>query len=664
MSEFLNYQAKKVNSKSSDKKERQPEPGKMKGLERMGSQLEKIGEFFHICDSEGKGFITPTDLTRLNKELPLSAEELENVFDSLDLDRNGYLTLEEFSSGFSEFLQGRRMSQAEDQLAGLSPSCPEDLYQNEPQDHEDERHFGALMESLGANNIFEDPSEVRTLWTQLRKDEPHLLYNFEDFLARVTSQIRVAQQEKSEMESALRKKAATHNGEIQQLYEEMEQQIKNEKDRLSHKDFRSQDLQQQLSSKEQELESLFDKQRRLEQQCQELNSERQKSQRENLKLKMTNQELSRELEHTCSELSLAQEQLASLQEQGMRQQQEKEMEMYRLTEKLQTEKQNLAEQLDLLREMNEYLRNKKDSVKCSNLRENSTLEQERGSNQQIVHSNRKQATERPHSASGDDGMIRAAEQTASVSENPDPSAVAPPSFHRVISIEEDPLPHLLGEPCPVLHQMNEEEEEVAQLDLQMSPMFFSNMSLACVTRGQPSGREALQKVPVGSLVSTPQRLFKIILVGNSSVGKTALMHRFCDGDFHADTATTVGIDYSVRTLNLGDSHVVVQVWDTAGQERFRSITKQFFRKADGVVVTYDITQHDSFKAVRSWLVSIQETVGGSIPIMLLGNKSDRETMRQVATAEGEKLAKEACLLFYECSAYTGDHVLEAMVHLA
>lgn len=73
--------------------------------------------------------------------------------------------------------------------------------------------------------------------------------------------------------------------------------------------------------------------------------------------------------------------------------------------------------------------------------------------------------------------------------------------------------------------------------------------------------------------------------------------------------------------------------------RFRSITKQFFRKADGVVVTYDITQHDSFKSVRSWLVSIQETVGDSVPIMLLGNKSDSESMRQVAAGEGEKLAK-------------------------
>ncbi|KAK3544212.1 hypothetical protein QTP86_008306 [Hemibagrus guttatus] len=605
MSEFLNQQAMKVVYKSSDHEERQPEPDIMKSLERRGSrllpasQLKKIDEFFQICDSERKGYITATDMRRLHKELPLSAEELENVFDSLDLDRNGCLTLEEFSSGFSTFLQGRRMSQVEDQLMGLSQDSPEALYQTEPQDYEEESHFSTLMESLGASNIFEDPSVVHTLWIQLRKDEPHLLYNFEDFLARVTSQIRVAQQEKSEMESALRRKAATHNGEIQQLYEEMEQQIKNEKDRLSHKDFRSQALQQQLSSKEQELEWLFLKQRRLEHQCQELHSEHKESQLENIKLKMTNQELSCELEHTCHELSLAQEQLEKLQEQALRQQQEKDI------------------------EMNKDFRDEQDSLNCS--KKKAILEQDSTS---IVHSDRKQTTE------------------------------------RVISIEEDHLPHLLeGETYSLFHKMNEEEEG-AQIDLQMSPMFLSDMSLPSLTRGQPVGKEAMQKGPVESSVSTPQRLFKIILAGDSSVGKTAILHRFCDGHFRTDTTATVGIDFSVQTLKLGDSHVALQLWDTAGQERFQSITKQFFRKADGVVVTYDITLRDSFKSVRPWLVSIQEAVGGPVPIMLLGNKSDRESMRQVATEEGEKLANEAHLLFYECSAYTGYNVLEAMVHLA
>lgn len=297
--------------------------------------LEKTHEFFQMCDIENKGFITRRDMQRLNSELPLSAEELENVFDTLDSDNNGYLTLEEFSSGFSSFLFGNTI--AEEEVMGEKNSLPEVLYQThreeglaKAEEDEEEKHFCMLMESLGANNVFEDPAEVRSLWAQLRRDEPHLLSNFEDFLGRVTSQIREANQEKREMESALKRKAATHDNEIQRLYEEMEQQIKSEKERIVLQDYerflsRSQDLELQLSRKEKELEQLFQKQKRLESQCQELHSEQHVTKVENVKLKQTNDELAQELENTSQELMLAQEQLSFLQEQSTRLHEEKEM---------------------------------------------------------------------------------------------------------------------------------------------------------------------------------------------------------------------------------------------------------------------------------------------------------------------------------------------------
>ncbi|TRY55253.1 hypothetical protein DNTS_014567, partial [Danionella cerebrum] len=143
---------------------------------------------------------------RLHKELPLTAEELENVFDSLDDYKNGFLTLGEFSSGFSNFLNRRRGSATDDQRTLLSQNFPEALAYDQQlgEEEDEERHFSMLMESLGASNVFEDPGEVRSLWAQLRKDEPHLLTNFEEFLSRVTSQIKEAQQERKEMESVLR----------------------------------------------------------------------------------------------------------------------------------------------------------------------------------------------------------------------------------------------------------------------------------------------------------------------------------------------------------------------------------------------------------------------------------------------------------------------------
>uniref|UniRef100_A0A8C2Q4I9 Ras and EF-hand domain-containing protein-like n=1 Tax=Cyprinus carpio TaxID=7962 RepID=A0A8C2Q4I9_CYPCA len=631
MSETGQDRSTRVVSSSSDQDEKQENSRKSMNKEAGRghiAMLDKIEDFFQICDNEEKGFITRTDMTRLHKELPLTTEELENAFDSLDLDKNGYLTLGEFSSGFSKFIIAFQIKGALQKIMCYLLSENED---------DEERHFSMLMESLGASNVFEDPSEVHNLWAQLRKDEPHLLSNFEEFLARVTYQIKEARQDRKEMESALRRKAATHDTEICRLYEEMEQQIIHEKDRAILKDSenlqsRSQDLQQRLRCKEQELEQLFQKQRMLERQCCDLHSEHQVSRLENVKLKMTNEELSRELEHTCQELVLAQEQLGILQEQASRLQQEREMEMYRITEGLQREKQSLMKQLDLLR---------KTSLANGLCSPFSTWDD-----------GKPEVDGRSEKVAGDSEGVndRVDVEDAPLDGWP---------LRRVISIEEDHLPHLLqGDPHLLLHQLSEEEEE------SNASLKWIRENMPSSARGQPVGKETLQQGPAERSAASPQRLFKVILVGNSSVGKTALLRRFCDGQFHSATTATVGIDYSVRTLNLGDSHVALQLWDTAGQERYRSITKQFFRKADGVVVIYDITMEDSFRSVRPWLTSILEAVGDPIPVMLLGNKSDKENEREVPTKEADMLAEEANLMFYECSAYTGVNVLEAMIHLA
>uniref|UniRef100_A0A4W6C2Y7 Calcium release activated channel regulator 2A n=1 Tax=Lates calcarifer TaxID=8187 RepID=A0A4W6C2Y7_LATCA len=582
--------------------------------------LDKTKEFFQTCDVEGKGFITRTDMRRLHRELPLSAEELEDVFDSLDTDRTGYLTLEAFSSGFSRFPAVRGLE--------LASHGVED---------EEERHFCMLLESLGASNVFEDPGEVRSLWAQLRRDEPHLLSNFEEFLARVTHQIKEAHQEKKEMESALQRKAATHDSEIRYLYEEMEAQIKNEKDRLLLKDserlqLRSQDLEHQLFSKERELEQLFQKQKRLELQCRELSSEKQESHVENVKLKMTNDELSRALESTSQELALAQDQLAMLQEQAARLHQEKEMEMYRVTEGLQREKQSLMKQLDLLRYGENVQSGGRHDMKAKAKKAPSKMA----------------ATKRTPGKDRERGKkVEIEKKRTGVEEE---VLDAPPDgwpLRRVISIEEDHLPHLLqGGPQPLLKSRFSRAKKTP-----LSP------------RGQPVGKETQQKTKEGALFA-PDRLFKVVLVGNSSVGKTSLLRSFCEGRFHPSTTATVGIDYSVKTLTLDNMQVAMQLWDTAGQERYRSITKQFFRKADGVVVMYDVTVEESFKAVQPWLTNVQDAAGEGIPVLLLGNKMDMDGGREVSFKEAEQLAYENKVMFFEVSAYTGKNVTESLTHLA
>uniref|UniRef100_A0A8C6SI53 Calcium release activated channel regulator 2A n=1 Tax=Neogobius melanostomus TaxID=47308 RepID=A0A8C6SI53_9GOBI len=580
-----------------------------------------ILEFFQVCDSEHKGFITRRDMQRLNCELSLSAEEMENVFDTLDSDGNGYLTLEEFSSGFSEFLYGPKTTgELSMDEKNSSNSAVEIVYQGQwddrlaSPDDEEEQHFSMLMDSLGANHIFEEPTEIRSLWTQLRRDEPHLLSNFEDFLARVTSQIIDANQEKSEMESALKRKAVTHDDEIHRLYEEMEQQIKSEKDKIVLQDCthflsRSRDLELQLSSKEKDLEQLFQKQKRLEHQCRDLHSEQHETKEENMKLKQTNDELLQELEQTTQELGLAQEQLVLLQEQSSRLHEEKEIEIYRMTEGLKRERASLLKQLDLMREMNKHLRDERDI------------------------------------------SYQVCTMFDSTQRSSDRSEVLRGHFQRIISIEEDHLPHLLQSDFQVHSPLREcSEGEVESMDLVMSDIVprSNGKKAPMFPRGQPVGKETSMNEK-GS--PPPDRLFKIIMVGNSSVGKTSLLKRFCDDCFYPGTSTTVGIDYSVKTITVDNNQIALQMWDTAGQERYRSITKQFFRKADGVIVMYDITEKQSFTAVRQWLTSINEAAGDDLTIMLLGNKTDKEAERQVQKNMGERLAKVCMLLLAICQTY-------------
>uniref|UniRef100_A0A0N5AKQ6 RAB44 protein n=1 Tax=Syphacia muris TaxID=451379 RepID=A0A0N5AKQ6_9BILA len=141
------------------------------------------------------------------------------------------------------------------------------------------------------------------------------------------------------------------------------------------------------------------------------------------------------------------------------------------------------------------------------------------------------------------------------------------------------------------------------------------------------------------------RIFKVVFVGDSAVGKTCFLHRFCHNRFKPLFNATIGVDFTVKTIKVKDKIVAVQLWDTAGQERFRSITKQYFRKADGVIVMYDVTSEQSYLNVRNWITSVQAGVGDNCILCLVGNK-------------------DYGMLFFETSAYTGYNVKECMKEVA
>ncbi|KAM7116587.1 EF-hand calcium-binding domain-containing protein 4B isoform 1-T5 [Molossus nigricans] len=648
----------------------------------------KAQEFFQTCDTEGKGFIARRDMQRLHKELPLSLEDLEDVFDALDADGNGFLTPEEFTTGFSQFFFNQSKPSQKDTTEQVAQLQEEKVYQSRAEedlgdmDEDEEAQFQMLMDRLGAQHVLEDESDVKQLWLQLKKDEPHLLSNFEDFLARIFSQLQEAHEEKNELEYALKKKIAAYDEEIQHLYEEMEQQIKSEKEQFLLKDTerfqaRSRELEQKLLSKEQELEQLAQKQKRLEGQCTALHNDKHETKAENTKLRLTNQELAQELERTSRELRDAQQQLESLQHEARKLHQEKEMEVYRVTEGLQREKSGLLKQLDFLRERNKHLRDERDicfqkdrAAKLSAAAAKASRKQRSGSVIGKYMDSRGILRSQSEEEEEVFGMLRRRSSLGLTEEEPgtrEPGAEGPLPrvLRRIISIEEDPLPQLLDGSFERPLSRCPEEEEVSDQGVQGQSQQARHSQLELTPtspRGQPVGKETLS-TEEGS-PSTPDRLFKIVFVGNSAVGKTSFLRRFCDERFSPGMTATVGIDYRVKMVRVGDSQVALQLWDTAGQERYRCITQQFFRKADGVIVMYDLTAKQSFLSVRQWLSSVEEAVGDCIPVLLLGNKIDNEKEREVPRGLGEQLAKENNLIFYECSAYSGHNTKESLLHLA
>ena len=158
---------------------------------------------------------------------------------------------------------------------------------------------------------------------------------------------------------------------------------------------------------------------------------------------------------------------------------------------------------------------------------------------------------------------------------------------------------------------------------------------------------------------------KIITLGNSAVGKSSFILKYTDNVFSLDYLTTLGVDYKHKKIKLKNGKDVrLRIFDTAGQERFKSVSASFVKKADGVILIYDIGEKDSFEAVENWIKSIREIGKDKLPIILVGNKCDlSDDKRQVSLKEGQDKANEFNIPFYETSCKEGINIKEVFEKL-
>ena len=165
--------------------------------------------------------------------------------------------------------------------------------------------------------------------------------------------------------------------------------------------------------------------------------------------------------------------------------------------------------------------------------------------------------------------------------------------------------------------------------------------------------------------NTSEITFKILLLGDSSVGKTCFLKRYTDNTFQDAYLSTIGFDFKFKTVTLkSGKKVKVQLWDTAGQERFRTIAKSYYKGAHGIILIYDVTNRKTFENIRKWLNQIKEETSNKISIILVANKIDCDAdSRLVSKEEGEYLAKNANLPIYEASAKESINVNESFQFL-
>ena len=159
-------------------------------------------------------------------------------------------------------------------------------------------------------------------------------------------------------------------------------------------------------------------------------------------------------------------------------------------------------------------------------------------------------------------------------------------------------------------------------------------------------------------------LYKIVIIGDTNVGKSNILSRYLTNEFTSNTKSTVGVELGIKFLKIKNTSTKIQIWDTAGQERYQAITSSYFRGSDGCFIVYDITNETSFNNIEKWFDKIHEENDKEIPVIIVGNKCDLENERKIPTEKAKEKAQNLKCAFYETSALKAINIEQIFEELA
>ncbi|XP_067087698.1 ras and EF-hand domain-containing protein isoform X1 [Osmerus mordax] len=667
---------------------------------------DRLCELFHAYDVDNSGRIEKREFKKICSDLGVSTSESKHIFSQLDTDRDGTINLEEFIRGFYGICESEYSGNMDSESLDVSSLAWED-FQTRMGDHA---------------KFIPRAEQAATLYQNIRVTEPRLVPQYERVIMTFTREIR---QHNTEMENlALAVKRAQDQAAMQlsEMEEEMDHRI-----HAAENSTRAQaaqrteaalaEVRREYEAEVCELQLKIQRMQVIEKQFNNINMKDESStlKRKINELTLENQRLKQELLQSHTNIACLKSELDSLKNELTDHSINSERDEALMTV-FSEERDNLERQIEILQTANRKLHDSNDGLRTA-LENSASKSNKRGSSvspagtmsrsKSICYSSPLDRYFHPGMEEDLGGLYRGGRRP---SMDTLALALCDPMRRGSCEFEVDSLPEICldsglstlrgshagydSEPEVKGHEGEErrgmaEETDTVTGDMQdvmtlgsdcesvldqkfSEPLSRSSSGVSNTRKKALLAISTEEKTKDSSDLGymTSEKAYRIVLAGDAAVGKSSFLLRLCKNEFRQHSSATLGVDFQMKTLVVDGEPTLLQLWDTAGQERFRSIAKSYFRRADGVLLLYDVTCEKSFLNVREWVDMIEDVAQDDVPIMLVGNKCDcrapalQKGVTCIPTSYGEKLAMTYNTLFCETSAKDGSNIIEAVLHLA
>ncbi|XP_053575343.1 LOW QUALITY PROTEIN: ras and EF-hand domain-containing protein-like [Bombina bombina] len=642
----------------------------IKYLNFQDKDLAQLQTLFSACDVNGSGLVELEDFAAVCRDLGSGVQTSRCSLPKLDMDRDGIINFQDFSARFEEGSQTLNLS------ALLLPGQPPDW-------EELDIKLGGELQHLTS----ETKDQLYSLHQEIQGlSVPGLLQLYEKLLDNMSHDFRAQRLNIEKLEFVLKRTEETTAMQIAEMEEDLQNHLTKVEYRIREEDQQKleaalQDIQRKHELELSSLQATIDRMAKNKEKLKAVESKEESTKLKNqiFDLSQENEHLRRNLLETQTSVSLLQTELDRIKNDFSDQQMQYEREKDALKVMI-DESRGYSSQIQMLHEANKSLYDSNDSMRSAL----TNMENERKRHSSPNHPSMPEriASVLPvitySSYAAEDDPYRRLSDIAKWADKCVDSGVSLPRSLPYSDVESSPSEfgsehsNSSEEHWEGVSYINSDLETRSEVDGKLKyipsrPVSRSGSS-ASSRRRLAAFTPKKEGLTVDGTSQASSPIYRLVLAGDAGSGKSSFLLRLCLNEFRGDIPTTLGVDFQMKKLLVDGEHTTLQIWDTAGQERFRSIAKSYFRKAHGVLLMYDVTSEASFLNVRQWIDEIKNSSEKSIPVMLIGNKTDLRIEKTesdcIQTSMGEKLAMAYSSLFCETSAKDGTNVVEAVLHLA